>query len=208
MILRARIAAWLGSPQAAALETRYREPWRHYHDWSHPLAMLRHLEAAGADGVPLADPAAATGFVLWHDAIYDPRATAGRNEQLSAALCALEMPALADERSVARAVVAIEATVSHKLPELRACPDAALLLDIDLAVLGADDAVFAAYDRGIAAEYGHVPAAEYRSGRRAVLARFLERDRIYFTDWARARWEQRARANLVRAISRLADPPA
>lgn len=201
MTLAPLIAEWRATPQAAALATRYHEPWRHYHDWSHPLAMLRHLEAAADDGVALHDPAAAIGFVLWHDAIYDPQATHGRNERLSAALCAAEMPALAPRESVARAIAAIEATIDHRSPA--GVADAALLLDIDLSILGADEGAFDVYDAGIAAEYAHVPAAAYRSGRAAVLQRFLARERLYVTPWAHERWEQRARRNLERAIARL-----
>lgn len=129
MTLAALIWDWRGTRQAAALEARYREPWRRYHDWSHPLAM----------------------------------------------------------------------------PAVAGCPDGALLLDIDLAVLGASEAVFAAYDVGIAVEYGHDPPDAYHAGRAAVLRPFLERDRLYLTDWAYRRWEDRARLNLSRAINVLAD---
>ncbi|WP_326523982.1 HD domain-containing protein [Sphingomonas sp.] len=187
----------------AALRSRYDEPWRHYHAWAHPQAMLRHLAAAQAEGLVVADRDAAVGFILWHDAIYDPQAGGGRNERLSAALCRAEMTPLADMASVERAVLAIEATIAHVLPE-GDCPDAALLLDIDLSVLGADEEGFDAYDAAIRREYAHVEEAAYRAGRVAILTRFLERHRLYLTDWGHARWEAAARANLSRAIARLA----
>lgn len=185
-----------------ALQSRYGEPWRHYHVWAHPMAMLGHLAAAQADGVGLADPDAAVGFVLWHDAIYDPQAGGGRNERLSAVLCRAEMAAIAEPRSVDRAIRAIEATIAHRLPD-GDCPDAALLLDIDLAILGADDAGFDADDAAIRREYSYVPEADYRAARADILARFLDRERLYMTPWAQQRWAARARANLSRAIARL-----
>lgn len=180
---------------------RYREPWRHYHDWSHPLAMMRHLAAAEVDGVAIADPLAAAGFVLWHDAIYDPQAAAGRNERLSAALC--EACFVAQPECVSRAVAAILATIDHRVPDVAVCPDGALLLDVDLAILGAAETDFDRYDAQVALEYAHVPAEAYRAGRTAVLRRFLERDRLYLTYWGFARWEASARANLSRTITRL-----
>lgn len=198
----ATIAAFVDTAPIAALQSRYDEPWRHYHVWAHPQAMLRHLDQAITDGVELADPIAAAGFVLWHDAIYDPQAPHGRNEALSAELCRAEMAMIAEPISVARACTAIDATIRHLLPDGDYL-DAALLLDIDLSILGADDATFAAYDRAIRAEYAHVAEHDYRTGRAAILQRFLDRDRLFLTDWGFDRWESRAHANLDRTISEL-----
>ncbi len=186
----------------AALRSRYDEPWRQYHVWAHVEAMLRHLAAAQADGVALADPDAAVGFVLWHDAVYDPQAGGGRNERLSAELCRAEMDGLADAVSVDRAVRAIEATISHRLPD-GDCPDSAILLDIDLSILGANATGFDGYDAAIRREYAHVAEGDYRTGRAAILRQFLARETLYLTDWARQRWEGRARINLARAVDRL-----
>jgi predicted metal-dependent HD superfamily phosphohydrolase len=184
-----------------AMRWRYHEPWRHYH-WSHPLAMIGHLAAAERDGIQFHDSTAAAAFVLWHDSIYDPQAAAGRNEELSAALCRSELSAPAI--SVERTVTAILATADHKLPDAERCPDGALLLDVDLAILGAETDDFERYDGQIAAEFAHVEPGAYRAGRARVLRRFLDRERLYVTDWARARWEARARDNLAGAIARLA----
>lgn len=189
------------------LRGRYEEPWRHYHSWAHPIAMLEHLGRAELDGVSIADREAAVGFVLWHDAIYDPEAPHGRNERLSAALCRMELAPLVSERTVERAIAAILATIDHRAPPAEASPDAPLLLDIDLSILGASEAGFAAYDAAIAREYAHVAPDAYRTGRAAVLRRFLERDRLFLTDWGHARWEARARGNLARAIDALAETP-
>lgn len=201
MGLAAAVAELMGAPAAAALRHRYEEPWRHYHDWSHPLAMLRHLATAELEGVRIVDPRAAAGFVLWHDSVYDPQAVHGRNERLSAALCRAEM--VGDAVCVARAAAAIEATIDHRAVDEADCPDIALLLDVDLAILGAGDADFDRYDAQIGLEYAHVEPAAYRAGRTAVLRRFLDRDRLYLTDWGHARWEVAARANLARAMDRL-----
>lgn len=160
-------ASLLSRPELAGLRARYEEPWRHYHRWAHPLAMLDHLAAAQSAGVMIADPVAAVGFVLWHDAIYDPQASSGRNERLSAALCAAEFAALADEGAVARAVTTILATIDHQPPVSSVSPDGALLLDIDLSILGAGEAALSLTMMRLRANMGmsrRMPIA--RGGRR------------------------------------------
>lgn len=203
MPIAALVAELCATPAGLALRRRYDEPWRHYHNWSHPRAMVASLAAAEADGVAIADRVGAIGFILWHDAVYDPQAAAGRNERLSAALCAAAFPDLANERSVARACAAIVATIDHRVPDSDDCPDAALLLDIDLAIFGAEGDTFDRYDAGIAAEYPHVAPDAYRAGRSGVLRRFLGRERLFITQWAHDRWEAPARDNLARCIAAL-----
>ncbi|WBH16864.1 HD domain-containing protein [Sphingomonas radiodurans] len=199
------MAELFAHPVVAPLRARYFEPWRHYHDWSHPLAMIGHLAAAEANGVPIIDPVAAAGFVLWHDAIYDPKAPHGRNECLSAELCGWEMVAVADPASVDYAETAILSTIDHRVPDVKECPDGALLLDVDLAILGASEVDFKRYNTQIAAEYKYVPAEAFRSGRATVLRRFLDRERLFVTDWGVVQWEAQARANLAQAITELSE---
>jgi predicted metal-dependent HD superfamily phosphohydrolase len=186
-----------GHDEVHRVAARYREPWRAYHDELHLTELKRHLLQAGQDGVRTVDGVAAYGFVLWHDAIYDPQAAPGRNEALSAQLCRSEFSAIAQPVSVDRACRAILATVGHQLPDPGQSPDAGLLLDCDLAILGAEPVRFAAYDASIRQEYSHVPETLYAAKRSEVLATFLRRERIYRTEWAWMRWEAKARANLA-----------
>ncbi|QNA82731.1 hypothetical protein G4G27_00935 [Sphingomonas sp. So64.6b] len=164
---RSAIASLLAAAPLGALERRYREPWRHYHAWDHPKAMLAHLDRAIGDAVPVVDPAACAGFVLWHDSIYDPQAPHGRNEELSAALCVAEMSLIANALVTARAGAAILATIRHLPPAPNDCPDGALLLDIDLSILGQSPTMFDVYDRQIRAEYAHVEPSLYGTARHA-----------------------------------------
>jgi predicted metal-dependent HD superfamily phosphohydrolase len=78
--------------------------------------------------------------------------------------------------------------------------DEQLLVDIDLAILGAAPARFAEYEQQIREEYGHVPDGLFRPKRRAILRSFLERPRLYSTPQFHAALEDTARANLQRAI--------
>ena len=79
--------------------------------------------------------------------------------------------------------------------------DAQLLVDIDLAILAADEARFAEFERQIRVEYALVPEATFRARRRAVLGGFLERERIFSTPRLRDELEPRARANLANALA-------
>lgn len=196
--------AFLALPIAHTLRSRLQEPWRSYHVWAHPMAMIERAIEAEREGVGIHDAAAVVGFCLWHDAVYDPTAQHGRNEELSALLCEAEMPEHADRISVRAAACATRATTRHLLTDLTTCPDMPLMLDIDLAILGMDEEIFLAYEEGIHVEYAHVSPTVRRTVRTDILKRFLARDRLYMTDWAHARWEATARANLKSSIRRMA----
>jgi predicted metal-dependent HD superfamily phosphohydrolase len=156
------------------------------------VAALATLAAEHAD---LLTDRPVVSLALWyHDAIYRPRRA--DNEAASASLAETELAALGvPDRAVADVSRLIIATSDHVPPS--DLPDALPFLDFDLAILGSEPATYAAYARAIRREYRWVPGPVYRSARRAVLARFLERPRIYRTDRFRERLERQARANLA-----------
>ena len=189
-------------PQAllSDLKTRHAEPQRHYHDWTHITALLTHLEGLRES---LNDDAAVLYAVLFHDAVYDPRAS--DNEARSAELLLASKPPLSPE-SLTRARQMIEATTRHLLPDDMPEPDrrdCAHFLDMDLGILGATPDRFDIYEDQIRREYAHVPDDAFRTGRAAILRRFAERDRLYFSDWGFDRFEAQARANLARSLAKL-----
>ena len=84
-----------------------------------------------------------------------------------------------------------------------AAPDAGVyvLIDADLAVLGASESAYRAYAEKIRQEYAWVSEPDYRTGRRELLERFLARPRIFrFL----AHLEEPARRNLAAEIAQLA----
>ena len=186
----------------ANLQTRHAEPQRHYHDWSHIEALLGHMRRLGdaiedTDGVLYA--------ILFHDAIYDPKAP--DNERQSAELLLRLAPQIAAP-SLALAHRMILATEGHRLPEGTDAEreDIAHFLDMDLAILGAGEARFDIYEGQIRREYAHVPDDAFRKGRAAVLRGFQARETLYFSEWGRDRFEGAARANIERSIARLEAP--
>lgn len=183
---------------------RYREPHRRYHTLEHLGWVLRHITEIASTGVAgdTADDLPAVQLAaLYHDAVYDPTATGrGANEIASAGLagaCAT-LIGWSDERAthVERLVFA---TSEHE-PD---GPDAAVLLDADLAILGADPAAYAAYAQAIREEYRHVPDDAWRTGRTAVLRAFSERPAIFRTPFMHTAREARARANIAAELATL-----
>jgi predicted metal-dependent HD superfamily phosphohydrolase len=75
--------------------------------------------------------------------------------------------------------------------------------DSDLWILAAPQERFDAYCAQVREEYAFVDDEAYRAGRRAVLQPFADRDRIYRTRHARHEWDDRARVNLARELTRL-----
>jgi predicted metal-dependent HD superfamily phosphohydrolase len=187
------------APLLAELTARYAEPHRAYHTAQHLRECFSALEPASF----LAEDLAAVELGLWfHDAIYDPRAH--DNEEQSArwaqsALVAAGVPA----EIAARVQDLVLATKHSTMPD---SPDARLLVDVDLSILGAPDARFAEYEAQIRHEYAWVPEDTFRQRRARVLASFLERPAIYSTPHFARALEQRARVNLARSLRQLGSP--
>jgi predicted metal-dependent HD superfamily phosphohydrolase len=189
------------APAAAAafadLAGRYSEAPRHYHNLTHLAEVLAVIDGLA----PLVGDATAVRFAAWfHDAVYDSRA--GDNEERSAGLAGAVLggfglpPALVAE--VERLVLL---TKTHLADE--GDRDGQLLLDADLAILGAEDDRYDDYARAIQREYAWVAEGVYRDGRARVLEGFLKRPRLYFTDALFRSHEGRARRNLRRELDLL-----
>ena len=193
---------FLPPEQWAALREAYATPPRAYHNFSHVEEVLRHYDEV-ASGPGWEQPEEVRLAVLYHDAIYE----AGRkdNEARSAELADAHIARWLPGRGIDAARVAelINFTARHgSLVPGDVDRDAALFLDCDMAILAADETTFAAYDRGITAEYrGHVPAWLFKLNRRRFLKGLLSKDRIFLSDWFHERLDTKARINLRRAIT-------
>lgn len=198
--------AWerMGVVPLAGLYERLLEAWsepqRHYHDLRHLgecLALLDRWQR-------VAERPAEVALVLWfHDAVYG--VSAADNEFRSAEWAAHAMQEAGCAWDAVQRVHQMIMSTRHD--GLASTGDQALLLDIDLAILGSPAERFAAYDRDVRAEYRWVPEAVYRGKRREVLAGFLRPD-LYRTQAARSLLSDQAEANLRRAIAELGGPGA
>lgn len=195
-----RLLATLGIVDEAAcfdaLLAAYSEKHRHYHTARHIDHCLREFDSAQS----LARDPAEVEIALWfHDAIYDPHSS--KNEERSAdwACELLKRHAVSAER-VSRVRDHIFAT-RHEAVANDA--DSRLLVDIDLSILGVDEAAYQEFEVNVRKEYRWVPSLLFRRKRAEILESFLARPQIYTTEVFHDRYESHARRNLVQAIQRL-----
>jgi predicted metal-dependent HD superfamily phosphohydrolase len=189
---------------AADLGARYAEPHRRYHDNAHVRAVLRDAAILAADlRLAAEDRAVLTIAAAAHDVVYDGRP--GDDERRSASWARDWLTrAGVGEAHAARVEELVLATITHSAP-----PDdltAWVLLDADLAILGADPAAYDRYRLAVREEYAAVDDAAWRAGRAAVLSGLLARDPLYGTGVARQKWEAAASANIARELDALTLP--
>jgi len=178
------------------LLARYSESHRQYHTLQHLAECLAHVEAVRH----LAEQPAEVEFALWfHDGIYDTQRHDNERQSADWARAVLQghgaVPA-----AMQRIDELIMATCHSALP---VTPDAQLLVDIDLSILGALPGRFAEYEAQIRQEYAFVPEDLFRQKRGEILRTFLARPVIYSTPHFQAALEARARGNLRLAIAGL-----
>lgn len=180
----------------AGLLARYAEPHRAYHTRQHLAECLALFDEARH----LAQRPAEVEIALWfHDAVYDVHRH--DNEAVSADWARTALLDAGGPADVAERVAALVLATRHSVAP--ATPDEQLLVDIDLAILGAAPARFAAYEAQIRVEYAFVPQPVFDEKRAAILAGFLARPVLYATEPMHARFEAAARRNLAAALAGL-----
>ena len=202
-----RIAGHHNDGLIDALLIRYAEPHRKYHTATHIMMALRHVhDALQSYAIHPSDEVIAA--CLYHDAIYDTRRD--DNEELSARLATKDLSEIGWATSQCGRVAAmIIATAGHLGDGPGTADvgsddrDTAILLDADLAILGAEPGAYLAYVNGVRAEYGHVDDGQWATGRSAVLQRFLDRRRLFTTEYMYSAFEHRARANIEAELAAL-----
>ena len=184
------------TPVLDELTSAYCEPHRHYHTGRHIDDCLSQLDQAA---VPLRSPEEVELALWFHDAVY--KTTSSTNELDSAewAIRFLESIGAAAEQC-ARVHGHIMATSDTGE---RLSGDTAVVVDVDVSILGRDPAEYDIYEAAIRKEYRWVPGPLYRRKRIQILESFLSRKALYETEYFRERYEERARANLRRAIAQL-----
>ncbi|SPE55376.1 conserved hypothetical protein [Verrucomicrobia bacterium] len=187
-----------GQPLLAYQEmaSLYAQPHRHYHTLRHIDECLAEFDSARH----LARQPVALELAIWfHDAVYDTHAQ--DNEERSADLAKRCISAAGGDGNLGASVCAlIMATKTHD-PSLH--PDAPLLVDVDLSILGRPTERFQEYEAQIRREYEWVPQTTFIAKRADILEGFLARERIYSTEPFFAKYEKQARANLQNSLLHL-----
>jgi predicted metal-dependent HD superfamily phosphohydrolase len=157
-------------------------------DWTDRLAVYaRHLPVIG--------------LAAWlHDSVYDTHEE--DNEERSAAYAEELLNRVGIPQEITRAVrQMILSTKTHWADAEES--DCHILLDADLAILGAPMEAYARYAQAIRQEYSWVRQEDYRAERKRLLEGLLQREHIYWTPLMRETLEQRARDNMQRELSSL-----
>ncbi|HAB16929.1 MAG TPA: hypothetical protein DCE44_10815 [Verrucomicrobiales bacterium] len=178
------------------LSAAYSETHRYYHNQQHIFECLAEFASARC----LARQPGIVDLALWfHDAVYDPRSS--DNEERSAELAQRSCADAGLSQDAARTVAQL--VMATKTHECTGDLDAAMMVDVDLSILGRDVDRFCEYERQIRQEYAWVPDPIFASKRAEILNRFLSRPRLFTTDWFFRKYELQARQNLELSIQNL-----
>lgn len=171
------------------IENAYSEPSRHYHTLHHLARLIDELSAVRDK---IIDWDTILFSIFYHDFIYD--VLQSNNEEKSAARAGecLEILGL-NLHSIEKCRRQILATASH---EPVADPDCQYFTDADLAILGSERTEYLTYINSIQKEYSAFPILIYREGRKNIIRKFLERDRIFQSEYFFEKYESTARGNL------------
>jgi len=192
----------LGHPDAVIqgwqiITAHYEAPGRFYHNLAHLADLYQWFDLYHAE---LTNPFCFEMAIWFHDLIYDPLRS--DNEQQSARFATgLLRKWRSEPARIARVEQLILATDGHQPRSEH--PDQPWFLDFDLSVLGSDPKRYDQYAQHIRQEYQMFSDEAYRVGRRQVIERLLERERLYLTEAFFAEMENQARENLSREAAQL-----
>lgn len=172
------------------LNEYYSELNRFYHNWTHIENCLNELESAKhlvKDIKPL------QFAIIYHDA--------DKKESVSAKMAFQSALNFKFSFRFGIDVAHYVAVTEHKI-----IPDkleSKLMIDVDLSILGKQKEVYDIYEKNIRKEYSYVKDDVFNFHRQKILDNFLNRDRIYLTDFFYDKYEKQAMINLKNAIENL-----
>lgn len=180
-----------------ALLAAYADPARGYHDSQHLTEVLDRLGEL-ADHDTRFDHPAVVLAAWFHDSVYDGERDA---EDRSAVWAEMALEGLVPAAVVTEVARLVRLTETHHPADddLNGCA----LSDADLAILAAGPARYADYTGAVRREYADLPDDVFDQGRAQVLAGLADKPHLFHTAYARERWEDTARANLLREITEL-----
>lgn len=149
-----------------SLFNAYAQSHRVYHNFQHIIACLEHFDQVRGE---LSEPLAVELAIWFHDVVYQP--TSSHNETNSAEYARRCLQDLNVPASIQQRVCELILLTRH--PSQPQNNDDALLLDIDLAILGAPRNLYAAYESWIRKEYRFIPGFLFRPARRKLLKQLL-----------------------------------
>jgi len=183
------------------LRAGWQSPGRAYHDWRHLGECLTEFDTV-RESFPEANLPVVELAIWFHDIVYNPKAIDNEERSADLAVEALHEGGAAEDL-VSAVFALVMATKSHNVPPGDLGKNTALLLDIDLSILGKPSERYWEYEEQIRMEYEWVPMQVFSEKRAEILQGFLSRPRLYLTEPFYDRYEATARSNLAAAIHHL-----
>lgn len=180
------------------LAVRYEEPHRRYHTLEHIRCCLETFDKYRR---LTKFPGSVQIALFYHDVIYDAVPNA-RNEERSVEFSELffykwRYGAAENAWKFNQRLI-----LATKHDRVVTDPDEQLMVDIDLAALGAPWEQFLLNNLQVRNEYAHVPEKDFRKGNGEILQRFLDRTPLYYHPEIEADLGAQAKENLTRWLNR------
>jgi predicted metal-dependent HD superfamily phosphohydrolase len=178
------------------IEKNYSNEKRFYHTLIHLENLLEHLNDVKDQ---IEDWDVILFSLFYHDVIYDT--SINDNEEKSAELAKNNLLLISfPEKELSKCLSQILATKGHSTSTDH---DTNLFTDADLSILGQSWNVYADYYKKIRKEYSNYSDQQYSYGRKKVLDYFVEKDKIYKTNYFFEKFEVQARQNLLMELKTL-----
>lgn len=187
-------------PRTGLFETiisRWSESHRHYHTTYHLFECLNALDEISL----YTEDCRPIEFALWYHDIFH-NVGMQSNEEKSAQLALSSFVKSGGDSTVGLRIRDLIMSTSHRDP-IKTC-DAAIIVDVDLWILGSSSDRFDQYEKQVRSEYPQMNDLFFAQGRTRLLKKFSEKKFIYRTPLFRSSREDVARDNIDRSLRYLA----
>jgi len=177
------------------IKLAYNENHRHYHNLNHISSLFELIKSYNQPKTNYALNLA----IFYHDIEYK---ILGKNNELHSAKQAFEFLSnqKADQKLKTKVYDLILATLHNEQPKNI---DEAILMDIDIAILGSNSLQYEEYCSKIRKEYQLIPWIIYKKKRCSIMKMFLNKENIFHTPYFRNKFEATARRNIENEIKSL-----
>ena len=209
-----QIPTVLSLEEQAYLSALLTQPHRHYHNITHINDCLVELYKMLQANVANVYEPELTYAIWYHDAIYNPYALTGVNEEQSAQLYTDYQVHYGKSSKFIHDEVAyaIRATAFHintqQFEDAKSEQEidiATFMLDIDLSGLGKYKPIVAFNSLNIAKEYPQTHPIDFIQGRFKFFTALNKRESFYYTDYFKSLYDERAKANVAYELRVLQD---
>ena len=171
------------------IQSAYTTPTRYYHNLNHLLHIYNELKPLKFSQKVWQE---LQFSLFYHDIIYNIKKE--DNEKESAIFAKNQLSLLQiNKKSIQRISKLINETKVHKpTSQINA-----YFLDADLAILGSSNFEYQKYIRNIRKEYSFYTDEPYKKGRKKVLESFLNKEKIFHTQYFYNKYEEQSQNNLL-----------